>query len=66
MKIKILRLKAGFRTQKELATVIGCSREAVSLWEKGKMPSGKMLCKLTQALNCSADELLKQSTLEEK
>lgn len=57
MKIKILRLRAGFRTQKQLAAVVGCSREAISLWENGSPPSGRMLCKLAQALNCSIDEL---------
>lgn len=58
--IKYFREKAQL-TQMELAHRIGVSQKAVAKWEVGKsFPKASNLLKLSDTLNCSADELLRQ------
>ena len=47
-------------TQRELAELLGVDRTAISKWEQGvALPRGKTLIRLTEILECSADDLLK-------
>jgi len=58
LNIANMRLKAGM-TQRELSGKIGVAISTVAMWETGKsFPKTSMLPKLTQVLNCTADELL--------
>lgn len=46
-------------TQAELAAVLGVSQAAIAMWENGdRKPDIIMLKKLSDALGCTADELL--------
>lgn len=59
--IKFFREKAQL-TQMELANRIGVSQKAVAKWEVGKgFPKASNLLKLSDALNCSIDELLRRN-----
>lgn len=58
--IKHFREKAQL-TQMELAQKIGVSQKAVAKWEVGKsFPKAANLLKLSSALDCSVDELLRE------
>lgn len=46
-------------TQEELAKMVGVNRTAVTLWELGiNDPRADKLVKLSDALNCTIDDLL--------
>lgn len=47
MNIKELRVQAGL-TQQDLATKLGVSVRAVSMWETGKSKPSKMACKMLE------------------
>lgn len=56
-KIAYLRKKAGL-SQDELAQKLFVSRELISKWETEKRnPDYRMICKIAEVLNTSADEL---------
>ena len=44
-------------TQQELASAGGCTQSAVSLYLKGRIPSGDVLVKLARALGTTAEAL---------
>lgn len=47
-------------TQKQLAETVGCYPTDICRWELGRhIPRGDALLKLSRALNCPMDELLK-------
>ena len=47
-------------TQKQLAEVIGTTQAMIARWEAAKhAPNGTTLMKLSDALNCTMDELIK-------
>jgi len=54
-RIKRLRLARGFETQKALADVVGCKREAVAMWEGDRVTKigGEYLPALAEALEVS-------------
>jgi transcriptional regulator with XRE-family HTH domain len=57
-KIKKLRVENDI-TCKELANILGVSKQAVSLWEKSKRyPSLNTLCEISKFFNVSIDYLL--------
>lgn len=57
-RLSALRQERGF-TQEELAKVSGISKAAIGRWEMGaNLPGAESVCKLADALNCSADVLL--------
>ena len=65
-KIYQARKKAGF-SQKKLASVLGISDKAVSKWENGESkPSITQLAKLSEVLNFSIDDLVKESKSKQK
>lgn len=52
------RRKAGL-TQGALAELAGFTQNAVSRWERGvREPKASSICRLCDALGCTADELL--------
>ena len=56
--IRMYRDKAGL-TQVKLAEIIGVTQGAIAMWENGdREPDIKTLKKLSEALNCTVDELL--------
>ena len=62
MNIASARKKAGFSTQEQFAERMGVPRATVAKWEAGiTMPRTKMLPALALVLNCTVDELLKES-----
>lgn len=55
--IKALRIKHGF-SQKDLASKLGISIQAVSKWERGKSaPDIMFLPNLSEIFKCSIDDL---------
>lgn len=58
-RIKQARKAAGFATQKALADAIGCKREAVTMWETGKVEKvgGEFLPALCRTLNVTPEWL---------
>lgn len=60
-----LRRRAGM-TQKDLAAVMGVTRECVAMWETGKSwPSASTLPRLADLLLCSIDDLYQFTSREE-
>lgn len=60
-KIKEARKSVGI-TQKELAELVGTSREYVAIIENGhKTPSMKLLNKIAKALNTSLKDLINET-----
>ena len=60
MRIKELRKKHGL-TQESLAMSLGVDRSTIACWETGRSkPKADGLLKLSVALNCTVDELLKE------
>lgn len=58
-RLKELRLKHGYKTQKELADAIFVNQTAVSQWERGvTVPSSQMLFKLSELYGESIDYIL--------
>lgn len=58
-RFKELRLKNGFRSQQELASILYVNQTAVSQWERGiTTPSAPILLKLSQMYHVSTDYLL--------
>lgn len=53
-----LRMERGL-TQGQLADRIGCRQKDVSRWESGTKPGAAYLIKISDALNCSIDEIVK-------
>ena len=53
-----IRIARGL-TQKQLADKVGCRQKDVSRWEAGTKPSAVYLIKISGALKCTVDELLK-------
>lgn len=53
-----LRMERGL-TQGQLADMIGCRQKDVSRWESGTKPGAAYLIKISGALDCTIDELLK-------
>lgn len=65
LNIHELRTKKGL-TQIELAKKIGVKSNTISNYEGGKrVPNAVMLKKISQALDCSVDDLLKENLKEE-
>ncbi len=55
------RKEAGL-TQKQLANLLGLKRSSISKWENGaSKPRAETLKKLADLLNCTVDELLKET-----
>lgn len=58
-RFKELRIKNGYKTQKDLADVLFVNQTAVSQWERGvTMPSSQMLFKLSELYGESIDYIL--------
>ena len=58
-RLKELRLKHGYKNQKELADFLYVNQTAVSQWERGAtIPSSQMLLKLSELYGVSIDYLL--------
>ena len=58
-RIKELRIKHGYKNQKELADFLYVNQTAVSQWERGAtIPSSQMLLKLSELYGVSIDYLL--------
>lgn len=53
-----LRMERGL-TQGQLAKKVGCRQKDVSRWESGTKPGAAYLIKISGALDCTVDELLK-------
>lgn len=53
-----IRIKCGL-TQAQLAERVGCRQKDISRWEAGTKPGAAYLLKLSDALKCSIEELLK-------
>lgn len=53
-----LRMERGL-TQGQLADRIGCRQKDVSRWESGTKPGAEYLIKISAALDCSIEELIK-------
>lgn len=61
-RFKELRLKAGYKSQKELAKILFVNQTAVSQWERGiTTPSSQILLKLSDLYGVSTDFLLGRS-----
>lgn len=55
------------KTQQEIAQSLGVSKQAVSLWEKGKQsPTLEKAVKLAKMLNISLDELAQSMGIDDK
>lgn len=56
-RIKLERIRRGFRRQKDLADAIGCTRESVTMWETDKVSAvgGDYLPALARALNVTPE-----------
>lgn len=62
IKIERLRKEKGI-TQESFATSLGVTQGAVSQWEKGiSKPSIDKLTQIAEILECSVDELLKETS----
>lgn len=60
-----LRIARGL-TQAQLAERIGCPQASVSRWERGvSQPGMRYILRLSQALNCSPNDLVPLSGLPE-
>ena len=58
--IKVLRQIKGW-DQKDMAQALGCTQQAISLWEAGKATtSAKILIKIAEIFKVSVDSLLKE------
>ena len=56
--IKLLRKSMGL-SQEQLASLLFCSQDTISLWETDKStPDAKMIIKMTEIFDVSADEIL--------
>ncbi|MFV0351660.1 MAG: helix-turn-helix domain-containing protein [Oscillospiraceae bacterium] len=54
-----IRLKKGYKTQKELATILGTNRVNVTRWEMGtRYPRPEMLIKLSKMLEVPEREII--------
>ena len=52
MNFKDLRRRCGFRTQEDLAKMLGVSRSTISMWELGlSRPNFKMITLISQVFN---------------
>lgn len=61
------RIKAGYKTQKELADVLFVNQTAVSQWERGvTIPSPPILMKLSQMYGVSTDYLLGNDSVQKE
>lgn len=59
--LSILRRQAGY-TQESLSEALGVSRQAVSKWESAQtMPEAATLLMLADLLNCTLDQLMRES-----
>lgn len=66
-RLKELRLKHGYKNQKELADFLFVNQTAVSQWERGAtIPSSQMLLKLSELYGVSIDYLLGREEAEKK
>lgn len=55
------RRKAAGMTLQDVAEAMGCSINAVALWERGEsLPTVDRLPKLAEVLGCTVDELYKE------
>ena len=58
-RFKELRIKNGYRTQKDLADVLFVNQTAVSQWERGATtPSSQLLLRLSELYGVTTDYLL--------
>lgn len=61
MSIKKIRIEKGL-SQKSLASVVGVTDKAISQYEcERRCPNSVMLKKIASALDCTVDELLKET-----
>lgn len=51
------RRKAAGLTLEELAAAVGCTKQTVSYWENGGLPTADRLPAIAAALGCSIDDL---------
>lgn len=60
----VIRKKAGFETQEELATALGLAdRSTVAQWENGnRYPRTPMIPEVAKLLNVTSDEIIKAIT----
>jgi DNA-binding XRE family transcriptional regulator len=63
-RLAILRIAAGYPTQKELADAMGTLQARISGWERGVFPKLRDLRKLAKALNCTLGQIA--DTYQEK
>ena len=66
LNLKKIRITKGIK-QSEIAEAFGVSESAVSHWENGRfMPSTQKLTKLAAMLDCTVDELLETTEIEDE
>lgn len=66
-RLKELRIRHGYKTQKELADVLFVNQTAVSQWERGAtVPSSQMLVKLSELYGESIDYILGTDSKEKE
>ncbi|MBR2934878.1 MAG: helix-turn-helix transcriptional regulator [Oscillospiraceae bacterium] len=66
-RLKELRLKHGYKTQQQLASVLFVNQTAVSQWERGvTVPSSTLLVKLSQMYGVSIDYILGNDDTEKE
>lgn len=53
-----IRMDRGL-TQGQLADKIGCRQKDISRWESGTKPGADYLVKISAALNCTIEDLIK-------
>lgn len=59
MNLKDLRIRCGFRQQKEFAAALGKKVSTVCMWEKGvNAPRTKDITKISEVLGVSKQEVL--------
>jgi len=64
--LRELRIKHGYKTQKDLADVLFVNQTAVSQWERGAtVPSSQMLVKLSELYGVTIDYILGRTDQKE-
>ena len=61
------RRKAAGMTQEDLAAAVGCTYQAVGMWERGDvLPTADRLPEIAAALSCSIDDLYRDYKTEQE
>ena len=67
IRLRQLRLKAGYKSQNDLATALGITQPTVGSWESGaRVPRHETLQELARFFDVSIDYLLGTETTEQK